>query len=135
MYVIGMWSRGRHLRIGSRDAAKTTKDSFISAYFDVGFKEKQEFIGQIDQINELNYNSMKPILLKCKWYNNNVLPQRPSTTLVDDECGVQRVLAKEFLHDHLICHESFVWPEGCNQVFLIPDRLNKHWQLVVDTKV
>jgi hypothetical protein len=130
-----MWSRGRHFRIASRDGSKTTADSFISAYFDVGLKEKQEFIGQIDQILELNYDSVKPILFKVKWYDNNVSPGRASTKLIYDECGIQCVLAKEFMKDNHDQHEPFVWPVGCNQVFLVPNRLNKHWQLVVDTEV
>jgi hypothetical protein len=97
-----MWSKGRHFRIASRDASKTTADSYISAYFDVGLEEKREFIGQIDQIMELNYDSEKPVLIKAKWYNNVLNPRGASTTLLDDECGIQMVLAKDFMPDHHI---------------------------------
>jgi hypothetical protein len=45
-----MWSKGRHFRIASRDEEKSTAASFISAYFDVGLPQKQEFIGQIHQL-------------------------------------------------------------------------------------
>jgi hypothetical protein len=130
-----MWSKGRHFRIASRDEGKSTADSFISAYFHVGLPEKQEFIGQINQIMRLNYDSVKVVVLKCKWYDNNVKPWKESTSLVEDECGIMRVLAKAFLKDHLWRHEPFVFPTDCNQVFLIPDRLHRHWQLVVDTEV
>lgn len=130
-----MWSKGRHFRIASRDASKTTADSYISGYFDVGSEEKQEFIGQIDQIMKLNYDTVKPVLIKAKWYKNNGSAHRASTKLVDDECGIQHVLTNEFMKDHLVRHEPFVWPCDCNQVFLVPDRLHPHWQLVVDTEV
>jgi hypothetical protein len=83
----------------------------------------------------LNYDSVKPVLIKGKWYHNDVSPGQQSTTLVQDECGVQRVLARKFLNDHLERHEPFIFPEQCNQVFLIPDRLHENWQLVVDTEV
>jgi hypothetical protein len=126
---------GRHFRIASRDASKSTADSFISAYFYVGHPEKQLFIGQIHQILRLNYDSVKPVLLKAKWYDNDVTDRRASTTLVQDECGIQRVLAKKFMDDHLVRHEPFVFPAQCNQVFLVPDRLHPDWQLVVDTEV
>jgi hypothetical protein len=116
-----MWSKGRHFRIASRDARKSTTDSYISAYFNTCLNEKQEYIGQIDQILELNYDSVRPVLIKAKWFDNNGKPGRPSTTLIQDECGIQRVLAKEFMKDHLFTHEPFIFPEQCNQVFLVPD--------------
>jgi hypothetical protein len=79
---------------------------------------------------------VKVVLFRGKWYDNNGRPpSRASTSLVMDECGIQRVLAKEFMKDNLMKHEPFVFPEDCNQVFLVPDRINKHWQLVVDTEV
>jgi hypothetical protein len=78
---------------------------------------------------------VKIVVLKCKWHDNNVRGWRPSKTLVEDECGIQRVLAKKILPDHLWKHEPFVFPDQCNQVFLIPDKLRRHWQLVVDTEV
>jgi hypothetical protein len=131
----GIWSQGRHFRIASRDVGKSTADSYISAYFNIGRPEKQEYIGQIDQIMTLNYDSIRLVLIKAKWYKNNVTPWRDSTTLVQDECGMQRVLVKEFMPDHLVRHEPFVFPEQCNQVFLVPDRLHEDWKLVVDTEV
>jgi hypothetical protein len=130
-----MWSRGRHFRIASRDSSKTTADSYISAYFEVGLPEKQEFIGQIDQIMEVNYDSVRPVLLRAKWYPNDVNERRASTTLVMDECGIQRVKANKFIEDNRVKHEPFVFPHDCNQVFLVPDRLHPEWQLVVDTEV
>jgi hypothetical protein len=132
---VGMWSQGRHFRIAGRDVSRTTSDSFISAYFDIGLPEKQEFVGQILQIMKLNYDSEKVVLLRARWYKNNVKPGRASTTLMEDECGIQRVLAKKFMSNHLLRHEPFVFPSQCNQVFLVPDRLKMDWQLVVDTEV
>jgi hypothetical protein len=39
------------------------------------------------------------------------------------------------MSDHLPSNEPFVFPEQCNQVFLVPDPIHPHWQLVVDTEV
>jgi hypothetical protein len=72
--------------------------------------EKQEFIGQIDQIIQLNYDSVKPVLLRVKWYKNNMNPRRGSTTLMADECGIVRVKAQNFLRDDLVRHKPFVFP-------------------------
>jgi hypothetical protein len=114
---------------------KPIANSYISAYFDVWLLEKQEFIGQIDQIIKLNSDSVKPIFIQAKWYKNDMSPRHASTILVQDKCGIQRVLAKAFLKDDQVKHKPFVFPEHCNQVFLVPDRLHPHWQLVVDTEV
>jgi hypothetical protein len=57
------------------------------------------------------------------------------TTLVMDECNIQQVYAKEFMSDHLVRHKPFFFPPKCNQVFLVPYRLQMHWQLVVAIEV
>jgi hypothetical protein len=51
---------------------------------------------------KLNYDTVKPVLIKAKWYKNNGSAHRASTELVDDECGIQRVLTNEFMKDHLV---------------------------------
>lgn len=135
-FYAGMWSQWRHFRVLSRDSkVKTTADSYISAYFDVGTPEKQEFVGQIEHIIVLDYDSVKVTLFRGLWYNNNATVRRKSTTLVEDECGFLRVYAKEFMSSHLLKHEPYVLPKDCNQVFMVEDRLRKHWKIVVDTEV
>jgi hypothetical protein len=62
----------------------------------------------------LSYDTVKLVLIKAKWYPNNVRPGRASTKLVDDECGIQRVLANKFMRDDLVQHEPFVWPREYN---------------------
>jgi hypothetical protein len=78
---------------------------------------------------------VKLVLIRAKWYKNDVSSRNASTILVQDECGIQRVLVKAFLKDDQMKHEPFVFPEHCNQVFLVPNKLHPHWQLVVNTKV
>ena len=97
--------------------------------------EKTEYIGQIKHIVRLNYDSISIVLFRGMWWNNNVRQYRPSTTYIDDECGFLRILAKDFLPDNLLRHEPFAFPNDCNQVFIVDDRLNPHWKLVVDTDV
>ena len=68
-----MWSRGRHFRVASRDdKQKTTMDSYISSYFDIGLPEKHEFIGEIADIINLDYDSIKITLIRGQWFKNNV---------------------------------------------------------------
>ena len=129
-----MTSNGRHFRIAKRDVGKPFADSYISSYFDLGFG-KVEFVGQIEDIVRLNYDSIKVVLLKGKWWNNNVQENRASTTYVDDECGLLRIQARNFMPDNRPYHEPFVFPEDANQVFVVEDRLNPQWLLVVDTDV
>ena len=62
----GMTSNGRHFRIAARDEGKPYADSYISSYFDQGFGNV-EFVGQIEDIVRLNYDSLSVVLLKGKW--------------------------------------------------------------------
>jgi hypothetical protein len=78
---------------------------------------------------------VEPVLIRTKWYKNDASPQHASTILVQDEYGIQRVKAQAFLREDLVRHELFVFPKHYNQVFLVPDRLHAHWQLVVDREV
>jgi hypothetical protein len=135
-FFAGMWSRGRHFRVASRDlTSKTTQDSYISANFDMGFDEQVEFIGQIESIIRLNYHSVKQTLIRGQWFRNNESATNASSTLVEDECGYNRVLATALMPSHLIQHEPFVYPLDCNQVFLVDDHLHGNWKIVVDSEV
>lgn len=118
-YFAGMWSKGRKFRIASRDRSKTTADSYISSMFDEGNGEETQYMGQIDQIVRLTYNSQQSVLFKGKWWNNKIILQGQSTTLIPDECGFLRLYAKEFMLDHLPQHEPFVFPKDVDQIFLV----------------
>lgn len=135
LHGTGMWSRGRHFRIASRDRPPKTADSYISSRFNEGNAEETEYIGQIHEIVRLTYNTQRIVLLKGKWWNNKKNARGQSTTLITDECGFLRVYAKEFMPDNLPQHEPFVFPKDANQVFLVNDRLHPHWYIVVDTEV
>ena len=60
---------------------------------------------------------------------------RKSTIFIQDECGFMRVFAKDHMADNLVTHEPFAFPKDVNQVFVVPDRLNSHWLIMVDTEV
>lgn len=110
-------------------------DSYILCKFDQGLAEETKYIGLIEHILRLNYDRVRPMLLKGKWWYNYVMPWRESTTFFQDECGFMRVVAHEFMVDHLLRHKPFVFPKDVNHIFLVIDRLHLHWLLVVDSEV
>jgi hypothetical protein len=50
--------------------------------------------------------------------------------MIIDECGFPRVKTRTYLPSHLACHEPFVYPHECDQVFFVEDRMNPRWSLV-----
>ena len=50
--------------------------------------------------------------------------------MIIDECGFPRVRTRTYLPSHLVCHEPFVYPHECDQVFFVEDQINPGWSLV-----
>jgi hypothetical protein len=116
--------------VASQDLTKkTTFDCSISQWFEIE-EEQKEYIGYVDAIVRLDFDSFETVLIKAKWYNINHSRER-SSTLVEDECGHLRVKVVDFIPDSSTSDEPFVFPKDVEQLFFVDDWLLVGWKLVV----
>jgi hypothetical protein len=106
----------------------------ISAHFHDDTSNGEEgtstqYFGRIENIVQIHFTSFQVTLLKGKWFDSNST-RRASPNLVQDECGFLRVKTRTTLPSHLPTHEPFMYPEDCEQVFFVADRINKGWSLI-----
>lgn len=129
-FYSAMWAYGRHFRIMDRDMhKKTTFDCGISSMYDEN-GEGTEYLGYVDSIIRVHFESFDTVLIKGKWYNS-VIRRGSSGTLVKDECGVVRIKAGRFMSESCVTDESLVFPKDVSQVFYVDDCINKGWKLAV----
>lgn len=129
-FYSAMWAYGRHFRIMDRDMhKKTTFDCGISSMYDED-GEGTEYLGYVESIMRIHFDSFDTVLIKGKWYNS-IIRRGSSGTLVTDECGVLRVKAGRFMSDSLVTDEPLVFPKDILQVFFVEDIINRGWKLVV----
>ena len=123
--------KGRHFRIAERDIErKTTFDSGILAYFDVGRGECTPFYGVLTDIIRLRYGKYGQTLFRGMWYDNKGTRSKGSTTVLTDEYGITQVKATPMPYQEKVTFDPFVMPEWAIQVFYITDKLHIGWQLV-----
>ena len=121
----------RHFRIVERDIErKTTFDSGILAYFDVGRGERTPFYGVLTNIICLWYGKYGQTLFRGMWYDNKGTRSKGSTTVLTDECGITRVKAIPMPYQEKVTFDPFVMLEWAIQVFYIIDKLHTGWQLM-----
>ena len=119
-FFTACWAYGRHFRVASRDLTKkTTFDCGISQWFEIE-EEQKEYIGYVDAIVHLDFDSFKTVLIKAKWYNIHHSRGR-SSTLVEDVCGHLRVKVVDFIPDSSASDEPFVFPKDVEQLFFVDD--------------
>ncbi len=88
-----------------------------------------EYFGRIQNIVQLHFTSCTVTLLKGLWYDSKSI-RRSAPNMIIDECGFPRVRTRTYLPSHLVCHEPFVYPHECDQVFFVEDQINPGWSLV-----
>lgn len=129
-FFFAMWAYGRHFRIMERDMhKKTTFDCGISSMY-VEDGEDTEYLGFVDNIIRIHFDSFDTVLIKGKWYNS-IIRRGLAGTLVTDECRVVRVKAGHFMSESAITDEPVVFLNDVSQVFFVEDNLNRGWKLVV----
>jgi hypothetical protein len=133
-FFTACWVYGRHFRVASRDLnKKTTFDCSISQWFEIEGEQK-EFIGYIDAIVRLDFDSFEIVLIKAKWYNSNHSQGR-SCTLLEDECGHLRVKMVDFLPDTSAIDEPFAFPKDVEQFFFVDDWIHNGWKLAIKVQL
>lgn len=129
-FFSAMWAYGRHFRIMDRDMhKKTTFDCGISSMYDED-GEGTEYVGYVDSIIRVHFDSFDTVLIKGKWYNS-IIRRGSSGTLVKDECGVVRIKVGRFMSESSVTDEPLVFPKDVSQVFYVEDSINRGWKLVV----
>lgn len=129
-FFSAMWAYGRHFRIMERDMnKKSTFDCGISSMYDED-GEGTEYLGYVDNIIRVHFESFDTVLIKEKWYNS-IIRRGAGGTLVEDECGVVRIKAGRFMSESASTDEPLVFPKDVAQVFYVEDTINRGWKLVV----
>ena len=129
-FFSAMWAYGRHFRIMDRDMhKKCTFDCGISHMYEED-GEDTEYVGFVDSIIRVHFDSFDTVLIKGKWYNS-IIRRGSSGTLVRDECGVLRIKAGRYMSESSVTDEPLVFPKDVAQIFYVEDKWNQGWKLVV----
>jgi hypothetical protein len=127
-YYTLCWAYGKHFRVASRDVKKkTTFDCGISQMFVIDGEHK-EYVGYVDAIVRLDFNTFETVLIKAQWYDS-VHGNGRNATLVEDESGHLRVKEVNFASDNSPLDEPFAFPKDVEQLYFVKDKLHKGWLL------
>ena len=92
--------------------------------------EDLEYVGQIDEIVELDYGGHCVVLLVCDWVKANYRGR--NATVKKDEWGFTMA---NFGARVSFGYESFAFPIHCHQVFFSDDEDEPGWKVVLRTEV
>lgn len=125
------WAYGGHFRIMARDMnKKTTFDCGVSPVYEVE-GQKTEFYGYVDTIVRLNFDSFNTVLFKCQFWDSIIRQRGSNATVLEDECGFDRVKARNFLRASAMDDDPFIFPKDVSQLFYVNDPINQGWKLAV----
>jgi hypothetical protein len=132
-----MWAHGMHFRVRSSEEQRVTADSGVAATFErhepnaaEGCVMKTEFVGNVEEILELDYQNHCVVVLLCNWVKANY--NRPSPTIIRDDLGFT---VANFNNMMELGKESFAFPIHCQQVFFSDDPTREGWKVVCCTDV
>jgi len=136
-----MYAYGYHFRVKSAEQRSTsTCDSGVAAIFGQACRSGRrdqnvvngdlEYIGQIQEIIELNYGRHCVVLLVCEWVKANY--QGRNATVKKDEWGFTMANFRALVP---FGYESLAFPIHCQQVFFSDDEDEPGWKVVLRTEV
>ena len=136
-----MYAYGFHFRVRSAEQSITsTCDSGVAVVFRQPCRsgrrdrnvlnEELEYIGEIDEIVEIDYSRHYVVLLVCDWVKANYRGR--NATVKKDEWGFTMA---NFRARVPFGYESFVFPIHCQQVFFLDDEDEVGWKVVLRTEV
>jgi hypothetical protein len=117
-----MWAYGSHLRVEEKDKGKENCDCIVSVEFHHD-TEKKLYVGFIQEIIQVDYGDISPILLKCKWIKPSAIQR--------DQYGFVHVNTHQILSKN---DESYVSPLQITQSFLIDDVTRPGWSYVIQVE-
>jgi hypothetical protein len=93
-------------------------------------RQYMEYIGYVECIVYLNFDSFETVLIKAQWYNS-VYGTGRNAILLEDECGHLQVKEVNFAPDISTLDEPFVFPKDVEQLYFMKDKIHKGWFLAV----
>ena len=120
-----MWAFGQHLRVASAETQLTTCDSGVAAIFRrpcrAGSRDTHlvmadvEYIGQLQEIAEVNYGGLCVIVLLCKWIKANY--RGHNATMKKDRWGFNLAnFCNHSLLDRSLLHFQCMWSKFSSQM-------------------
>ena len=135
-----MWAFGQHLRVASAETQLTTCDSGVGAIFRcpcrAGSRDIHlimadvEYVGQLQEIVEVNYGGLCVIVLLCKWIKANY--RGHNATMKKDRWGFNLA---NFLQPLPFGPESFAFPMHVEQIFFADAREDPGWKVILRREV
>jgi hypothetical protein len=83
----------------------------------VGAVTKVEFVGNVEEILELDYRNHCVVKLLCKWVKAKY--SEPTPTIIRDDLGF---IVANFNNMLELGKDSFAFPIHCQQVFFLDDQ-------------
>ena len=135
-----MWAFGAHFRVASFERSLQTCDCGVAATFIRPWRSNArdrnpveaniEYLGQVEEIVELDYRRTCVVVLVCRWVRANY--RGPNASVKRDKWGF--TLAN-FQSCKPCNKDSFAFPKHCQQVFYsdAPEALG--WRVVLRTEV
>ena len=131
-----MWSNGHHFRIKRVDDKRKTYDCGISASFEVECRSHANdrqpitstlrYYGVLEDIIELDFISFKKVLFCVQWYK--LIKVGEEKTILLHNNGFNMINTSRFE----ATSEPYVFPNQCDQIFLIPNLEQHDWSFVID---
>ena len=125
-----MWAYGHHFNTENVDAGNITQDYGVEVEFDHSSWSSHRdqnlvwgtlcYIGNIQEIIEVDFSSFQCVIFRCKWWDtfdqNNVKEDRDSKLI----CINSRKMWDE-------AKEPYVSPKHWKKLFFYPDVLDRDW--------
>ncbi|KAH9324812.1 hypothetical protein KI387_004990, partial [Taxus chinensis] len=125
-----MWAYGKHFRIEKMDKLRCTFDCGISAYFDVvdsgNIETKTKYYGILEDIMELDFRAFRKVIFLVKWFS--LIEKGNNRTIYMHDNGFPMIKTSDFMDTD----EPYVFPEQCEQIFIIQDMQNPNWSSVIE---
>jgi len=135
-----IWAFGSHFRVASYEKRLEMQDSGVAANFTRPWRanardqhvveENVEYIGELEEIVELDYRHTCVVVFVCRWVKANYCG--PNVNVKRDKWGF--TLAN-FQSCQQFGKESFVFPKHCEQVFFNNARKTLGWRVVLRQEV
>ncbi|XP_059075535.1 uncharacterized protein LOC131875398 [Cryptomeria japonica] len=135
-YYKGMWNFGYHFRIKKVDEKRQTYDCGVSASFEVEccshandrqpIRSTLRYYGVLEDIIQLDFMSFKKVIFHVEWYK--LIKVGEEKTIFMHSNGFHMINTSRFE----ATSEPYVFPNQCDQIFLIPNLEQPGWSFVID---
>jgi len=115
---LAMWAYGQHFRIEKKDKNRMIFDYGVMVDFDQAshastkdtnlIEGKIQYVGQIQEILQLNFRSFKCVVFKCKWFEGHV---NRRIILHDIPSGYYAINSTQYLPQD---KDPYVLPQHCS---------------------